>query len=178
VETVGVGQSETAVAEMVDSVLLLLLPGAGDELQGIKRGILEQVDVVAVNKSDGERLSLAREARSGYLAALKLFTPRTAGWRTPVRAISGLEGTGLVELWESLEEHRRHLETSGELEIRRREQRGRWLWSLLEEDLLDDFRRHPEVAPRLAELVAGVEEGTVHPAKAAAELLARFREES
>ena len=175
VETVGVGQSEIAVAEMVDSVLLLLLPGAGDELQGIKRGILEQVDVVAVNKSDGERQALAREARTGYLAALKLFTPRTTDWRTPVLATSGLEGTGLDELWQALEDHRNQLETTGELEGRRRQQRGRWLWSMLEEDLLDGFRRHPQVASRLPQLVTGVEEGKVHPAKAAAELLQRFR---
>lgn len=177
VETVGVGQSETLVAEMVDTVLLLLLPGAGDDLQGIKRGILEMVDLVAVNKADGDNLAAARQACSSYLSAFKFLQQRSAGWQPPVLPISGLQGEGLPELWDKVVEHREHLVTSGELESRRREQRRQWLWSVVEEDLLNAFRRHPRVAEHLLEMEKGVVEGTLHPSAAAARLLAAFRDD-
>lgn len=176
VETVGVGQSETLVAEMVDTVLLLLLPGAGDELQGIKRGILEMVDLIAVNKADGENLTAAREACAYYLSALKFLAPRSVGWRPPVVPISALEGKGLPELWERIEEHGVHLTTTGDLDSRRRTQRRQWLWSLLEDELLSAFRKHPQVAEQLSEVEKGVVEGGLHPSAAAARLLGLFRE--
>lgn len=175
VETVGVGQSEIMVAEMVDTVLLLLSPAGGDELQGIKRGILEVVDVLAVNKADGDHLAAARRARQQYLSALKVVRPTDAGWRPPVLLTSGLETSGLDELWQSLEEHRRHLEASGELATRRRRQQKQWMWSLVEDELLATFRHHPRVRALLGDLEAQVEAGKLPPALAASRLLAAFR---
>ncbi|MEM7352003.1 MAG: methylmalonyl Co-A mutase-associated GTPase MeaB [Acidobacteriota bacterium] len=171
VETVGVGQSEAVVAEMVDTVALLLLPGAGDELQGIKRGILEVVDLVAVNKADGERLPAARQARQQYLAALKFVRPQTPAWRPPVLSVSAQEGSGLAELWSTVEEHRRTLEAAGELEARRRRQRLQWMWSLIEEELLGSFHRNPQVAKKLAAIEEQVVAGEITPTLAATQLL-------
>jgi LAO/AO transport system kinase len=170
VETVGTGQSEVLVAGMVDFLLLLLLPGAGDELQGIKRGILERVDLVAVNKADGASLAAARDARSSYLAALKYLRP-AGSWRVPVVECSGLEGTGLDELWDRVEEHRRITTESGEREERRRRQRLDWLRSLLEDEILGAFHRRPEVVRQLPELERRVMAGELTPAAAARRLL-------
>ncbi len=170
VETVGVGQSEVLVAGMVDFLLLLLLPGAGDELQGIKRGILELVDMVAVNKADGDSLAAAREARSYYLAALK-YLRHAGSWRPPVLACSGLEATGLDELWSRVEEHRKMAE-SGEREERRRRQRLDWMRSLVEDEILGSFHRRPEVVALLPELERRVMAGEITPALAAQRLLA------
>ncbi len=174
VETVGVGQSETLVAEMVDSVLLLLLPGAGDELQGIKRGIVELMDLVAINKADGDNLPAARQAKSFYLAALKYLRPRSSYWRPPVLTVSAQEGTGLEELWEKVEDHRATLEEHGELDERRRAQQIGWMWSLVEEELLGSLRRTPAVAALLPELESQVRGGTLPPTLAASRLLAAF----
>ncbi len=171
VETVGVGQSEIVVAGMVDCVLLLLLPNAGDELQGIKRGILELVDLVAVNKADGERLAAAREARQQYLSALKFIRPSSPSWRPPVLAVSAREGSGLDELWTRIEEHRRLLSESGELEARRRDQRLAWMRSLVEEEVLGAFRRSPGVVKLLPELERQVVAGEITPTVAATRLL-------
>ncbi len=172
VETVGVGQSEVVVAGMVDCALLLLLPGAGDELQGIKRGILELVDVIAVNKADGERTGAARKARRQYLSALKLIRPASPGWQPPVVTLSAREGTGLDDLWARIEEHRRLLRESGELEARRRRQRLQWLRSLVEEEVLRSFRGDPRVAELLPELERQVVAGETTPTLAATRLLA------
>ncbi len=171
VETVGVGQSEVLVAGMVDCVLLLLLPHAGDELQGIKRGILELVDLVAVNKADGERLGAARKARQQYLSALKFVRPASPDWRPPVVTVSAREASGLDDLWQRIEEHRRILAASGELEDRRRRQRLEWLRSLLEEEVLGAFRRSPAVAELLPELERRVVAGETTPTLAARRLL-------
>jgi LAO/AO transport system kinase len=170
VETVGVGQSEALVAGMVDFLLLLLLPGAGDELQGIKRGILELVDMVAVNKADGDSLAAANEARSYYLAALKYLRP-AGRWRPPVLACSGLEGTGLDELWSRVEEHREIMTGSGERQERRRRQRLDWMRSLVEDEILGAFHRRPEVVELRAELERQVTAGEITPALAARRLL-------
>jgi GTPase len=170
VETVGTGQSEVLVAGMVDFLLLLLLPGAGDELQGIKRGILERVDMVAVNKADGDSVAASREARSYYLAALKYLRP-AGDWRPPVLACSALEGTGLDELWRRVEEHRKLLTASGEREERRRRQRLEWMRSLVEEEILGAFHRRPEVVRRLPELERQVMAGKTTPVLAARRLL-------
>jgi LAO/AO transport system kinase len=173
VETVGVGQSETVVAEMVDTVVLLLLPGAGDELQGIKRGILERVDLVAVNKADGERQAAARKAKTWYLSALKYL--RTGShWTPPVLTLSGLEGDGIDRLWDAIGEHCRVLRDCGELDAKRQEQQRRWMWSLLEDELLDAFRRRPSVAELLPELEARVTAGELPPGLAARRLLKAF----
>ena len=172
VETVGVGQSETVVAGMVDCVLLLLLPNAGDELQGIKRGILELVDLVAVNKADGERAGAARKARQQYLSALKFVRPPTPGWRPPVVAVSAREGSGLGDLWQRIGEHRRQMSESGELVARRRRQLLEWLRSLVEEEVLGAFRRDPRVAGLQPELERRVVAGEITPTLAATRLLA------
>ncbi|MEM9558008.1 MAG: methylmalonyl Co-A mutase-associated GTPase MeaB [Acidobacteriota bacterium] len=173
VETVGVGQSEVLVAEMVDSVLLLLLPGAGDELQGIKRGIVETVDVVAVNKCDGDETSAGR-ARVEYESALRLFRPGAGSWTPPVLACSGLTGRGLDEVWQALREHRERLESTGVLAEKRRAQRLRWLRSLVDERLHDAFRAHDAVRARLDELERRVADAETTPSRAADELLGIF----
>ena len=169
VETVGVGQSEAVVAGMVDLLLLLLLPGAGDELQGIKRGILERVDMVAVNKADGGNLAAARKARTYYLAALRYLR---SGERPKVMTVSGREGTGLEELWRTIEEHRRDRAASGELDRRRRDQRRQWMWSAVEDELWGSLRRHPAVTALLPELERRVIDGEIAPTLAARRLLA------
>lgn len=171
VETVGVGQSEIMVAGMVDCVLLLLLPHAGDELQGIKRGILELVDLVAVNKADGERQDAARKARQQYLSALKFIRPTSPSWRPPVLTVSARDGTGLGDLWQQIEEHRRLVSASGELDDRRRQQRLQWMRSLVEEEVLDAFRRSPRVAEALPELERQVVAGEITPTLAAVRVL-------
>ncbi len=174
VETVGVGQSEIMVAGMVDCVLLLLLPDAGDELQGIKRGILEMVDLVAVNKADGERLAAAGKARRQYLSALEFMPQASSCWRPPVVTVSALEGSGLDDLRQRIEQHRRLLSESGELETRRRQQRLRWLRSLVEEEVLRSFDRDPRVVEMLPELEQQVMAGRVPPTRAATRLLSIF----
>jgi len=171
VETVGVGQAEVVVAEMVDFVVLLLLPGAGDELQGIKRGILEHVDLVAVNKADGDHALAAREARAQYEAALRFVRPPSPLWTPPVVTASGLHGEGLDELWTHVEEHRRVLSEAGELAERRRRQQRRWMWSLIEDELLAAFRRDPRVASLLPGLEDDVAAGRTTATLAARRLL-------
>ncbi len=177
VETVGVGQSEALVAEMVDTVLLLLLPNAGDELQGIKRGILELVDVVAVNKADGDRLPAVRQAQQQYLAALKFVRPKIAQWKPPVLAVSALEEQGLPKLWEQIRAHRETLVECGELEGLRLSQRLRWMWSLVEEEVLGAFHRDPRVLEAVSELERRVTTGEITPTLAASRLLSLSRPE-
>ncbi len=174
VETVGVGQSETMVADMVDFFLVLVLAGAGDELQGIKKGIIELADLVAVNKADGDNLERAQLAQRDYAGALRYLGTTETSWEPRVVTVSALTGAGLAELWELVEEHHQLLADSGELDERRRRQLGRWMWSLIEEKLLDSFRHHPEVMGRLDELERAVAKGEVTPTQAATELLAAF----
>jgi LAO/AO transport system kinase len=175
VETVGVGQSETAVADMVDSFVLLMLAGAGDELQGIKRGILELADVIAVNKADGGNLESAGHARTELERALRLLRPAAdGGWSPTVVMTSGRTGSGLDELWSIVEEHRARLGASGELERRRRSQLLSWLWSLVDEGLRRAVREHPRVAASLPGLEADVLEGRTTPTAAAERLLEAF----
>ena len=173
IETVGVGQSEAMVADMVDSVLLLLLPGAGDELQGIKRGLLELIDVVAVNKADGGRETAARQARVEYASALRLVRPRGESV-PPVLTCSAAESSGLDEIWQALAHHRLSLEKLGSLEKRRRQQDLRWMWALLEEGLMTRFRHHHGVASILGELEREVVTGATTPTRAASRLLELF----
>ena len=175
VETVGIGQSEVAVASMVDTFLLLLQPGAGDELQGIKKGVLELADVLVVNKTDGEHEAAAQRTRAAYAQALSLLRAGPGGWRPPVLAASALTGAGIAEVWETVLAHRAQLEDSGELQARRREQARAWMWRLLDDGLLGAFRSDSKVAQRIAALEGEVEALKTTPAAAARALLELFR---
>lgn len=161
VESVGVGQSEAELAEMVDCLMLLLVPGAGDELQGIKRGIMELSDVIVVNKADGDRVPLAKRARGDYRHALRMLPPSTPGWETPVQIASAAEGTGLTEIWDAVEAHRALLEESGQLEERRRHQTERWLDSMIEEAVLAAVHSRPGVDEAIAGARADVDAGKI-----------------
>ncbi|MBK8481073.1 MAG: methylmalonyl Co-A mutase-associated GTPase MeaB [Proteobacteria bacterium] len=174
VETVGVGQSEATVAEMVDFFLLLALAGAGDELQGIKRGVLELADLVAITKADGENEQAARRARQQTESALQLMRPRSAHWRPPVVTCSARQGTGLDELWAQVEAHRQALEAQGELQERRRRQQLAWMWGLVERGLQEALRAHPEVRANLGPLERAVLDGQTTPLLAAQQLLRAF----
>jgi LAO/AO transport system kinase len=176
VETVGVGQSEAAVAGMVDCFLVLMLAGAGDELQGIKRGILELADLVAVNKADGANLAEARRARAELEVALRILRPARTDepWAPRVVTASGLTGAGLDELWAIVSEHRELLARTGALEEKRRRQRLDWLWSLVDEGLRSAVREHPDVAATLPSLEAEVLEGRTSPTLAAERILHVF----
>src|SRR3954451_19101998 len=135
VETVGIGQSETTVADMTDFFLALMLPGAGDELQGIKKGLVELADMIAVNKADGDNVKRASTAAAGYRGALHILTPRSADWTPPVLTYSALTGNVIAELWAQVLLHRERMTPSGEQAQRRREQQVKWMWSMLEERL-------------------------------------------
>ncbi|MFF5205941.1 methylmalonyl Co-A mutase-associated GTPase MeaB [Streptosporangium sp. NPDC000396] len=172
VETVGVGQSETAVADMVDTFLLLALARTGDQLQGIKKGVLELADVIAVNKADGPDEPEARKAARELAGALRLLR---SGRTVPVLTCSGREGTGLEELWRQIVRHQDGMAASGELAARRRHQQVGWTWSLVTERLLARLRGHPEVAAIAAEVEREVEAGTLTPSLAADRLLEAFR---
>jgi LAO/AO transport system kinase len=161
VESVGVGQSESELAEIVDCFCLLLAPGGGDELQGIKRGVVELADVIAVNKADGELLSAAKRAAGDYRHALHMLAPATPGWTTPVLTYSARENSGLRELWQAVTDHRAHLEASGQLATRRAEQQRHWLGRLLAETVLRRFRARPGFAAELAQAEVDVAAGTV-----------------
>lgn len=156
VESVGVGQSEAVLADLVDCCALLLVPGAGDDLQGIKRGIVEIADVVVVNKADGERLGLARRAAADYRHALRMLPPATPGWETVVMTFSATEGTGLTEFWQAVEAHRAHLEAGGGLARRREAQQLKWLHALVDEAVLAAFHATPGVADALLAAEASV----------------------
>lgn len=173
VETVGVGQSEVAVAEMVDTFLLLALARTGDQLQGIKKGILELADVIAVNKADGEHAAEARAAARELSGALRLLaSPEGESWRVPVLTCSGLTGDGVPEVWQAVQEHRAWLQTSGELERRRGDQRLAWMWESVQDRLVRAFMQQPVVVDLAAELGEQVRAGVITPAAAAEQLLA------
>ena len=174
VETVGAGQSETAVAEMVDFFLVLMLSGAGDELQGIKKGVLEIADLLAVNKADGDNAQRARRAAAEYRRALQILTPISPNWRPPVVQISGLTGLGLDELWAEIEEHRRILSESGERAEKRRHQQLRWMWQLVRDRLMDSLQTSEEVERILDRLEREVAAGRTTPSLAADRVLAAF----
>lgn len=149
VESVGVGQSEGMLADLVDCFLLLLVPNAGDELQGIKRGVVELADVIVVNKADGERVVDAKRAAGDYRHALRMMPAATEGWKTPVLTASARDGVGLAETWAAIQDHRAHLERDGALEARRAAQQLKWLESLLEEAVLAAFRARPGMSDAL-----------------------------
>ena len=174
VETVGVGQSETMVAEMVDFFLVLALPGAGDELQGIKKGVLEIADLIAVNKADGDNRFAAEQAAQHYRRALHILEPVSPDWRPPVVLVSGLQGDGLEALWQQIEAHRQALEKSGELEAKRQGQQVRWMRSMLEARLLDMLKQDPSVASLMAAAERQVRAGEVTPAAAVDQVFGAF----
>lgn len=169
VETVGVGQSETAVADLTDFFLVLMLPGAGDELQGIKKGILELADMIAVNKADeGEAEARANAAASEYRAALHILTPASATWTPPVVTISGFHNLRLDALWARIVDHRQKLGVTGEIDQKRRSQDVKWMWALVHERLHQRLVGCREVREKTAEAEANVAGGAVSPAAGAA----------
>ncbi len=174
VETVGVGQSEVEVHSMVDMFAVLLQPGAGDELQGIKKGILELADALVVNKADGEQRGAAERARAEHMHALSLLSSAATGWTTRVLCASALTGDGIADFWELVVEHRAALSKSGELARRRRVQARAWLWRLLDDGLQAAFRSDTRVATRLPELEADVDASRVSAPRAARLLLDLF----
>ncbi len=171
VETVGVGQSETAVADMVDFFLVLLIPGAGDDLQGLKKGVLELADMIAVNKADGEGAARAQATAADYRMALHILTPQSPNWTPPVITISGLANIGLDELWAKVEAHREALTRSGEFAEKRRRQAVGWMHAMIEARLRAAFAERPEVAGRIAQLEREVRAGRITPVKAALDIL-------
>jgi len=175
VETVGIGQSEISVRSMVDLFALLLQPGAGDQLQGIKKGVLELADALVVNKADGEQKAIAERTRDDHAQALQLLRPTSAVWRPPVLTASSLRGEGIGGFWETVLAHREALEASGELETRRRSQAREWMWNLVGEALQQALRRDPEVESRVPSLEREVEAQAMTPAAAARILLDAFR---
>lgn len=174
VETVGVGQSETAVADMTDLFLLLLLPGGGDELQGLKRGIVEMADMVLVNKDDGDLAAAAQRAASEYRAALHLLGAGSAVWRVPVATCSAATGKGIGEAWDTVKEFRGIAERSGTLATRRGEQARAWMWSEIREGLVSALKADPGLAECLPGLDADVAAGRMTPAAAARRVLQIF----
>ena len=171
VETVGVGQSETTVASMVDFFLVLMIAGAGDELQGIKKGILELADAVVVNKADGDDVERAEFARKQYETALHFLAPSSPTWNPPVLTCSALEMIDIDVIWDTVTEHHRKLTQTGELKANRKKQAVDWMWSLVKEGLNDRFFQNPEVKKVLPETIKEIENGTIASAIAASRLL-------
>ncbi|MBX9924730.1 MAG: methylmalonyl Co-A mutase-associated GTPase MeaB [Hyphomicrobiaceae bacterium] len=159
VETVGVGQSETAVADMVDFFLVLLLAGGGDDLQGIKKGVIELADMIAINKADGDNKLRAERAAGDYRLALHIFTPADAPWQPPVLTMSGLENSGLDALWGKVTEHRAKMQASGDFTARRQRQAVSWMRDMLEDRMMATLSSRPDVAAELSRLEAEVRDG-------------------
>jgi len=173
VETVGVGQSETAVSDMVDTFLVLLLPAGGDDLQGIKRGVIELADLIVVNKADGELKPAAERAAADYRHALRMLRSPTEGWTPEVATCSALAGAGVREVWDTVLRFREAVGPAG-IARRRATQARAWMWNEVGETLLADLKRHPEVRRRVGALERDVEAGRSTPAAAARRLLEAF----
>jgi LAO/AO transport system kinase len=171
VETVGVGQSEVAVANMVDTFVFLTLARTGDQLQGIKKGVLELADIVVVNKADGKHAGEAKAAARELTAAIRLIHPRETLWRPPVLTMSAVEGTGLRELWDTVEKHRNVLSEAGEFDARRRTQQVDWTWSMVRDAVLDRVLNHPAVRSQRSDIERQVRDGELTPALAAQRIL-------
>ncbi len=174
VETVGVGQSETTVADMVDLFMLLISPGGGDDLQGIKRGVMELADLVVVNKADGDLLPAARHAAADHRAALALMRPRLPGWQAEVHMVSALNAEGLETVWQAAERFRETIDGAGLFERQRADQARRWLWREIEALLGERLRADPELADILAATEAEVAAGRTTPGSGARAVLERF----
>jgi LAO/AO transport system kinase len=171
VETVGIGQSETAVADMTDFFLVLIMPGAGDELQGIKKGVLELADLIAVNKMDNDR-DRAEATAGQYRAAVHLLQPSSPLWAPTVVPVSGLENSGLDEVWNAVTKHHAQLQVVDAITTKRRAQQIKWMWSMLEEKLHERLRTDPQIRSRLPEIEAAVGRGLLSPENAAETLAA------
>ncbi len=172
VETVGIGQSETAVADMTDFFLALMLPGAGDELQGIKKGLVELADMIAVNKADGDNVKRATIAAAEYRAALHILNPRSPNWTPPVVTYSALTGNGVDELWKQVLLNRERMTKTGEHAALRREQQVKWMWSMLEERVLGRLKSDASLRARLPAIEAAVADGRLAATLAVAEIAA------
>ena len=167
VETVGIGQSETAVCDMTDFFLALMLPGGGDELQGIKKGLVELADMIAINKADGDYIKRANRAAADYRSALHILGPRSEHWHPPVLTYSALTGTGISELWQKILDHRRTTNASGDFAARRRHQQVKWMWSILEQRMMARLRADASIRARVKKIETDVADGRVAPALAA-----------
>ncbi|MFN3351356.1 methylmalonyl Co-A mutase-associated GTPase MeaB [Pseudorhodoplanes sp.] len=170
VETVGIGQSETTVAGMTDFFLVLMLPGAGDELQGIKKGVVELADMIAVNKADGDNIKRAQQAAAEYRAALHILKPASDGWSPPVITYSALTGDGLAAIWQSICDYRQSAESAGAFAEKRRAQQVTWMWSMLEERLLAKLRADPALKTRLPQIEKQVAAGKLSAVLAVEEI--------
>ena len=171
IETVGAGQSEVAVASMVDFFLVLMIPGAGDELQGMKKGIMELADAIAVNKADGDNVKKANLARKQYETALHFLTPSSPNWSPPVLTCSATEMTGIDKIWEIVLDYKKKFTASGELEAKRKKQAIDWMWFLVKEGLTEWFNKNPYVKRMIPKVEREVEQGTIAPTAAADKLL-------
>jgi GTPase len=170
VETIGTGQSETAVADMTDFFLVLMLPGAGDELQGLKKGVIELADMLAVNKADGDNIARAKAAAAEYRAALHIIGAGSELWTPPIMTFSALTGDGITELWAKICEHRERMSAAGALAQRRRAQQVKWMWAMLEERVMAGLMSNPALRARLPKLEAAVADGRTSAAVAVEEL--------
>jgi GTPase len=170
VETVGVGQSETAVADMTDFFLLLMVAGAGDELQGLKKGVVELADMIAVNKADDENVGRARAAAAEFRGALNILAPRSSTWQPPVITCSAKTGDGIGDLWKQVLAHREKTSATGEFAERRREQQIKWMWALLEERMMAKLRGDPAVRGKLRQVEAAVAASKLAPTLAVEEI--------
>jgi LAO/AO transport system kinase len=170
VETVGIGQSETAVCDMTDFFLALMLPGAGDELQGIKKGLVELADMIAVNKADGDNLKRANQAAADYRSALHILNPRSEHWHPPVETYSALTGNGIAKLWQKILDHRTAMNAAGDFAKRRREQQVKWMWSMLEQRMLARLRTEPSTRGRVRKIESEVADGRITPSLAAEQI--------
>ncbi|NBP85868.1 MAG: methylmalonyl Co-A mutase-associated GTPase MeaB, partial [Mycobacteriaceae bacterium] len=171
IETVGVGQSEVAVAGMVDTFVFMTLARTGDQLQGIKKGVLELADIVVVNKADGDHVTEAEAAARELASAIRLITPPDARWHPPVLTTSALKGTGLTELWAAVLRHRAVLTEAGEFDARRRAQQVEWTWSMVRDTVVDRVLTNPAVRKMRAEVERQVRDGELTPALAAQRIL-------
>src|SRR5215471_9852204 len=163
VETVGIGQSETAVSDMTDFFLALMLPGAGDELQGIKKGLVELADMIAINKADGDNVKRANTAAAEYRSALHILKPRSEHWQPPVVTYSALTGARIADLWQKVLDHRRTMTASGDFAARRREQQVKWMWSMLEQRIMARLRSDASVRGKIKKIEADVADGRIAP---------------
>nr|XP_045581578.1 methylmalonic aciduria type A protein, mitochondrial-like [Procambarus clarkii] len=167
VETIGVGQSEYSVADMVDLFALIIPPGGGDELQGLKRGIMEMSQLIVVNKSDGDLIPAARRMQYEYISALKYIRPRSKHWSTPVKRISSVTGEGIPELWQLMQMYKKSMEDCGEFLTRRRSQRQTWLWTYLKDSLISAFINAPGLRETINQIEDKVMDGVISPGDAA-----------
>src|ERR1700733_15068312 len=175
VETVGIGQSETAVCDMTDFFLALMLPGAGDELQGIKKGLVELADMIAVNKADGDNIKRANLAAGEYRGALHILTPRSEHWHPPVVTYSALTGAGIDTIWQKVLDHRTAMNASGEFDARRRDQQVKWMWSMFEQRMMARLGSDASGRAKVKRIEAEVAGGRISPALAAEQIAEMLR---